>query len=348
MVDPNNSGSEFNINKENFAETITNVIKDLFSNAKQHEMDWREYAQILIGLQIANPGKIKYDVILDAIIELENKIGEITFIPALNQIQDEKHYNRYLTYFFERALTREVFSGMRDSMEVSMLLESRNEISKSDDNTDNFDMEKQASKRVDEIDHTEMKPKPGFNILNSIQTWISNKIKQSTSQDDKTTIERYMITWDFIFKNFIKPIFIQMNQDNQIPDIVQTKKNSWRGRYWPNHLIIEAVEVYTKQFDETKILSLLTDDMNTRLRNAIVHEQYYVYKDILYYYYEQNGTAVFQEIKIQDLKEMNSKQFIKILIYPRVIGMHLGYKLGLYDEIVNDLNDGDNLEIDVN
>ncbi len=283
--------------------TNLNKLKD---GEKLPDPDWKIYAMSLAALRVFNPSGLAYEAYLDALKELENRFGKINFVPALEEIDDQIHKDNYLTYFFKRAMGSELFSGLQDSMEVAFLLEDEKK-----ENAEGDDEDKKKGK---------------------FESFMKNLVKKQTKRSDKETIERYFVTWDFILNNFLNPIFYSMLNARMVPRAVHGEYlHRYAPRPFPTHLRLRGLEEYFNDNDFCDPLKIWVQDMNTRLRNCLVHEKYYIKDDVIRYFYKERQTTIFEQITIRELKDLNAKQFVKIMLIPRIIGMKLFDEMEILD-----------------
>lgn len=158
----------------------------------------------------------------------------------------------------------------------------------------------------------------------NLQTDESLNLQKMLKTEDQYAIGRYCNTFDFIFENFINPIFLAVEKSLNIPrNIYLDWKSNFNPMYCPNHLKLKTLEKIFNQDPILNILSLWIANINIRLRNSLIHENYYIKNHVIYYYYRENGLIQFSDIEVKKLKEINAGNFMKLFVIPVVIALKI-------------------------
>lgn len=152
------------------------------------------------------------------------------------------------------------------------------------------------------------------------------------SKDNQHTVERYSNTYEFIFENFINPIFKAAESSQTIPqDICDDWKNNYNPYICPNHLRVKPIRRFFED-NQFQYLRLWVSDVNVRLRNSLIHEKYYIRDDIIHYYYKKQGQIIFETISAQELREANHRNTLRLFTIPVVVALKLIEDENLLDD----------------
>lgn len=262
--------------------------------------EWKLNALILAS--ISQPGigsgKIAFNYYLQTIRELEKEIGSITFISATKELTGTQK-DKYLAYFFSRIMEHEFQQAFRDSFEIAIQMSDNKET-------------------MDQLSPEDRK-----------------KLEKILITDDQTAIDRYKLTFDFMFENFVHPIFKAIEASLKIPrHIYLDWKQNFNPFHCPKHLQLKAIRKIFEQSNKYEPLHIWTSDLNVRLRNSLIHEKYYIRDQIIHYYFMEEGKNQFKEISVKRLKEINAANFMRVFIIPVVIALKLIQDENLLDGIL--------------
>lgn len=138
----------------------------------------------------------------------------------------------------------------------------------------------------------------------SIPTKLSNTILSITTSDfrrkisNETLIPNYCREWEFQYGNLIKPIFTKIKDQGRLP---RRYRNRSKFNYQTQ---IDVVREFARNSLNSDIFDFLTDSLDARLRNSLVHYNYYFDKNglELVYYNKYRGTIRIERLPIKDFE----------------------------------------------
>lgn len=260
---------------------------------------------------------IDYDGILEGFTKLEQQIGIIPSFSLANKIP-EVHQEKMYEYHLSR-----VGSFLTDMMKLM----SRKQIHKQQI-TREKELEKKFENELKDLaDEGEILKRVVKFLPNIFGEMVVSTTENSIQMTDEELLSYYVRHWEMLFNIFIEPIWNNLKRKNLLPQ----RRNGLMGR----EARVMQVRDYLgkdKAFDKLRFLFM---NMNTKLRNGIVHLHYYIEpenSDIVYFY--RDGQEYDEKrIDMNQLEDIClSYSAINLMIY-----IIIGNRLELSDEIKREL-----------
>lgn len=135
-------------------------------------------------------------------------------------------------------------------------------------------------------------------------------------------LQNYCMDFEIVYSNFVLPIYELLEQNGDLPDLAKGNNESKSG------LNIRKVKTYLEGNIIFKPLIFLLENLNAEIRNAVIHQNYYIdeTKEELVYYYLPNLSTGIQKINMKILMESYFRLATAKLIWFVSIGKRLGRK----------------------
>jgi hypothetical protein len=201
------------------------------NNDEDRQLENSIFLLSLISFYLQNYGaaRINYDAYLKGIREIEEETGSLSLVWNIQRLPSP-HNKRMLNYFIER-----IFEDMSLGAQDMGLHDLRKTTNESDINNKGVNSETSGQ----------------FNFVNTIKSFFSD-LAYNQLKNDKRIIERYILTWENLFVNFVLPIFENIKEAGIVPQ---------RER-WTRFYQIQAVQIYLEQSENKKILVYLLQDLD--------------------------------------------------------------------------------------
>ena len=254
-----------------------------------------------------NHMRINYDAIIEGFASLERKIGPIPIFSLADKLpQPHKTlrykymYKEFLNSFFQ---SFGVLPRMLDEDFWNQPVETKNEQSEQD-----------THKGEQEF---------LWPILGKVFTRLAQFFFRGSDED---LLNRYCREWETQYNVFVDPIWRNLRNKRQIPlHILQDRR--WKGRGFQTQYIKD----YLEQDADTKILGSFLLFMNTDLRNAIVHLNYYIDKasQAVVYFDLRQKLVNPEKISLQELANQLLLLIVARLVLFVTMGQRLAVQLGI-------------------
>jgi len=159
--------------------------------------------------------------------------------------------------------------------------------------------------------------------LEGIDLPFLNRIKNlGINYSNEDLITRYCREWEIQFNTFINPVFKKLEKQNLL-----SKCFKYKGRQSE----IDAVSKYLEENDNLKSFNFFTQPLNAKLRNSLVHCNYFFDKDgeELFYYDRRRKKAKINIITTKDLELKTLYLIIQRLIFTVRMSQKLAEELGI-------------------
>lgn len=159
---------------------------------------------------------------------------------------------------------------------------------------------------------------PSAKNANTINTLVKDLYSIIANED---IINSYVKEWEFNYNLFVKPIYDRLDELDYLP----TKKEKFR------HWQIEQVSKYFRSKDEVKNLEFLLEPLDTTMRNAFVHLDYFIdnNKKIITIFDRRKKKSNYTEITLHDLYMKVFRLKVNRLILLVLFSKKLSDKIGI-------------------
>ncbi|MHA2246605.1 MAG: hypothetical protein ACXADY_16805 [Candidatus Hodarchaeales archaeon] len=264
-----------------------------------------------------NTSKIDYDGILKALVNLEVKLGPIPAFALAEKLPEPHREKRYEYLLLEGLQPIKDMIGVasRRGDEIPWLTP-----------RDKASLPKQT---IDPNAKESSQPTKLYN-LNLVQKLLSKLGKTIFPSSNEDLISRYVRMWESLYNIYVVPIWELLKDSPYFDPKLVTR----RGRA----ARIQHVISFLEQHDDLKMLSFLFQGMNTDLRNAAVHMDYYIHNKTkeLWYFFQLENQIQSRNIPLKELEDLVLYFCFLRVIMQIIIGQKLGYKLAIdYAELFN-------------
>ncbi|MHA1450450.1 MAG: hypothetical protein ACTSP4_13640 [Candidatus Hodarchaeales archaeon] len=214
----------------------------------------------------ANTMKIDYEGILRSYSSLESTIGEIPVISIADRILEMHKQKIYLDLMknYQSTLKQLFGVGARRADNQPWFIPLKKEITTG----------KEGERKESLISDTK-----AFNISKALGK-VSKLFLPASNQD---LLNCYLREYEIVNKMFVEPVWMKLREYKQFkPPLVKGSREKRR---------ITNIRQFLEESEELRNLSFLLLQMNTDLRNAVVHLSYYIdseKKAIIYFYEEED------------------------------------------------------------
>ncbi len=238
-------------------ENILLNVSSFFEQNRDRLNENPEKLFVILSEILDRQSSIKHEEFAKAIEKLENKIDKISLYKVADNLPSKHKNNRY---FF---LMNEVSSTTLRTLRAIQLFQMnliKNNIE---------EIKKEINSQIDSLQR--FLNEELFSLIDMQQFLVEN-IKFLNS---------YCMEFEIVFRNFVKPIYYLLDIDNLLPKLKKKEYESNTGLY------IRQVKCYLKRNPEYKPLIFLIENLNAEIRNAIIHQNYYIDEEsskLVYYF----------------------------------------------------------------
>jgi len=279
-------------------EKLLNGISKVLEENKEKLAENTEKIFIQVSNLMDAQSPIKHDVFAKAIENLEAEIGTIPIYRLADNLPQEHKKNRYMYLLTEVASTAINTLKFIQIYNIDIIKGIYDEINKEIGNQ-NYSIQRFVNEE--------------FFAITDFNKIMSGNIN---------FLQNYCMDFEIVYSNFVIPIHGLLEAKNLSPDFEKGTNESNSG------FNIRIVKNYLERNSEFKPLTFLLDNLNAEIRNAVIHQNYYIddEKKELVYYYLPKLSAGIQKIEMKSLIESYFKLTTAKLIWFVSIGKRLGRK----------------------
>jgi len=279
-------------------EKLLNGISKVLEVNKEKLTENTEQIFIQMSKLMDKQSPIKHDVFTKAIENLEAEIGAIPIYRLADTLPENHKKSRYLYLLTEIATTAINFLKVIQIYNIDNIKVIYDEIKKEIKNY-NFSIQRFVNEDI-------------FALTDFIKVMSENL----------NFLQNYCMDFEIIYSNFVIPIHELLEAKNLSPNLEKGITESNSG------LNIRIVKNYLERNPLFDPLIFLMDNLNAEIRNAIIHQNYYIddeKKELVYYYLPKLSTGI-QKIEMKSFMESYFKLVTAKLIWFVSIGKRLGRK----------------------
>ncbi len=258
-------------------------------------------------IKSSNQMRINYDACVEGFHSLERKIGPL---PIFSLAEKLPYPHKTLRYKY---MYKEFFNTLFQSFGVlpRMLDE------------DIWNQHAEVKNEQSKLDAHEGEHGFLWLILGKFFTRLAQFIFRGSEED---LLNRYCREWETLYNVFVIPVWRNLKRTKQVPrDILRPP--TWEGRKTQ----IQFIKNYLENDKDTRILTSLLHFMNTALRNAIFHLNYYIdekSKNVVYFDLRQKDVQP-ETISLQKLANQLFLLILTRLVLLVTMGQRLAVHLGI-------------------